>query len=191
MPRHVPGHRMPQIEPVHADGTVCQHPTAPSGKPRDTGSGCTGRHHYRASCECGWEQTDSIRESLKYARERHRDQARRATETATAPSRAAAPTASASPEATPASTVPADTYTVTVIHGRAEREISYRPASTVWSLLAEAVRAHGKRFSQNPGLRLHNHGQQLVNTATAEAAGIKPGDTLNLAMPGTLPKAEA
>src|SRR5205085_1717330 len=65
---------------------------------------------------------------------------------------------------------------------------SYRPSYTIWSLLSEAIPAHGKKFIQNKHLRLHNHGQQLVNTDTAEAAGVQPGDTLNLAAPGTPPK---
>ncbi|MGK5628571.1 hypothetical protein [Streptomyces sp. URMC 123] len=38
------------IDPQHADGTVCEHKTKPSGKPRDPESGCTGRARYQVMC---------------------------------------------------------------------------------------------------------------------------------------------
>ncbi|WP_410540514.1 hypothetical protein [Streptomyces sp. KL2] len=43
-----------KINPLHADGSVCTHAVAPSGKPRDPHSGCTGRHRYQVNCSaCG------------------------------------------------------------------------------------------------------------------------------------------
>jgi hypothetical protein len=55
---------------------VCDHAIKPSGKPRDPESGCTGRAAYRATCKCGWEKTDEVRESIKLARENHRPTAK-------------------------------------------------------------------------------------------------------------------
>ncbi|MGI5532535.1 hypothetical protein ACQEVX_35740 [Streptomyces syringium] len=43
-----------KVEPLHADGTACDHAVSPSGKPRDPDSGCTGRCSYRVWCSsCG------------------------------------------------------------------------------------------------------------------------------------------
>ncbi|MET9914460.1 hypothetical protein ABZZ74_48525 [Streptomyces sp. NPDC006476] len=39
-----------RIEPRHADGSRCDHPVKPSGKPRDAASGCMGRTAYAVVC---------------------------------------------------------------------------------------------------------------------------------------------
>ncbi|MEW2577772.1 hypothetical protein [Streptomyces syringium] len=33
------------VEPLHADGTACDHAVSPSGKPRDPDFGCAGRRN--------------------------------------------------------------------------------------------------------------------------------------------------
>jgi hypothetical protein len=80
---------------------------------------------------------------------------------------------------------PASTPTVTITHGAATRAIPYRPLATVWTLLADSIRAHGKKFADNSHLRLHTpDGTALPNTVTAENAGITPGTALTLKAPG-------
>jgi len=173
MPRHVPGHRMPQIEPLHADGTVCTHPTAPSGKPRDPDSGCTGRANYRATCECGWSGTQPIRESLKSARDGHKGKAEAAAkETARRTADMAAATAQAA--------------AVTVTYKRTVREVPCRLDWPTSRLLAEAVRAHGLRFAANTHLRLVHAGRVSplpADAHTISRAGICNGDALDLRAP--------
>lgn len=38
------------IEPVHADGTCCDHQGQSRGKPSGTATGCTGRTGYQVRC---------------------------------------------------------------------------------------------------------------------------------------------
>ena len=86
----------------------------------------------------------------------------------------------------PASAAPAPptTATVTVIHGNSSREIPYKPYRTVWALLADAIRAHGKKFADNSHLRLHNaDGAELSNVVAIQNAGIQAGHTLELRAP--------
>lgn len=165
MAARIPGHRMPPIQALHPDGSVCEHPTAPSGKPRDPG--CTGRARYRASCECGWEQHDTIRESLKYARERHKTQA-------TASGKPAAPAGPA-----------ANTRTIPITHKNRTVDVPYNPDWPLSRLLAEAVRAHGMRFAKNAHLRLHRDDFPLAGDHPVHTTGIGPGVTVTLKAPGT------
>ena len=39
-----------RVEPRHADHSPCEHKVKPSGRPRDTASGCTGRTAYAVVC---------------------------------------------------------------------------------------------------------------------------------------------
>jgi hypothetical protein len=60
------------ISPVHDDGTVCNHPLKPSGKPKAPTSGCTGRNGYVARCSsCSWRRTSKTRAELEYVRDGH------------------------------------------------------------------------------------------------------------------------
>jgi hypothetical protein len=167
---------MPQIEPLHADGTVCEHPTAPSGKPRDPDSGCTGRHQYRAGCECGWEDHDPIRESLKYARELHKTKA--------AAEADAAETGRCTPRATVAVQQAA---AVSVTYKRSVREVPCRLDWPTSRLLAESVRAHGLKFAANAHLRLYvggrPHALLPADANSVGVVGICSGDALDLKAP--------
>ena len=170
--RTIPGHRMPQIQPLHADGTVCEHPTAPSGKPRDPDSGCTGRHQYRATCECGWEKNDPVRESLKYTRDGHKRQV----EAAQAEERRVVVMAAASQQAA----------AVSVTYKRAVREVPCRLDWPASRLLAEAIRAHGLKFAANAHLRLAHAGRAShlpADANTLSRVGICNGDALELRAP--------
>jgi hypothetical protein len=86
--------------------------------------------------------------------------------------------------AKPRNSAPPGTATVTVIHAGVSREIPYRPYLTVWTILAAAVRAHGKRFSKENHLRLHNaDGAELPCSVRAQDAGIQAGAELTLKPP--------
>lgn len=173
MPRHVPGHRMPAVEALHGDDTVCTHPTAPSGKPRDPDSGCTGRAGYRATCECGWEKRDTIRESLKYSRDGHKRKA----EAAAAEERREAVMAAAAQQAA----------AVSVTYKRTTREVPCRLDWPTSRLLAEAVRAHGLKFAANTHLRLfvggRPHALLPADANTVGVVGLCSGDALDLKAP--------
>ncbi|GGP90271.1 hypothetical protein [Streptomyces melanogenes] len=70
-----------KIEPLHRDGTMCTHAISPSGKPRDPGSGCTGRRAYRVVCSaCGpVGEQHGLRVLAEPAQTAHRDSHRAAT----------------------------------------------------------------------------------------------------------------
>lgn len=63
------------IEPLHSDGTVCEHPTDPSGRPRNPQSSCTGHRSYRVQCSaCGPVGTPhGLRTLAQPEQTRHRD----------------------------------------------------------------------------------------------------------------------
>ncbi|MEE1943280.1 hypothetical protein V1L54_28400 [Streptomyces sp. TRM 70361] len=68
-----------KIVPEHADGTPCTHAVAPSGKPRDPHSGCTGRRRYQVVCSaCGPVGAHGLRVLAEPAQSAHRDHHKKA-----------------------------------------------------------------------------------------------------------------
>jgi hypothetical protein len=64
-----------KVQPEHDDSTVCEHPTAPTGLPRNPQE-CDGRRGYRPRCStCGpVGERQGIRSNADAAARSHREQ---------------------------------------------------------------------------------------------------------------------